>query len=273
MGLAKIKYPEIEGCLNYLILRSNWIDHWVKAIQSGLVNTLARGMAQSYTDLAAQHAVTGFETFTTLTPPLVPQEAPRFTSRGIAHSTSEAFPPYIQPEMTFIEEVYPTGIMGIVDADASVSSPAIPSNSSRLQGNGGLSGLCRRNLPITPPRKPTRRIPSEQSKKQTREYESTHGHLTTTADSATINVVRIRDESKCDEYGQHATSDENRSKPTSEIPEIGDIVEIYLRHTKRGRRGRPVTKRGRVTETKPCDPTRVKTDTCPGKFRKVFENY
>ena len=26
-------------------------------IQSGLVNTLAKGMAQSYTDLAAQHAV------------------------------------------------------------------------------------------------------------------------------------------------------------------------------------------------------------------------
>ena len=26
-----------------------------KAIESGLVNTLARGMAQSYTDLAAQH--------------------------------------------------------------------------------------------------------------------------------------------------------------------------------------------------------------------------
>ena len=61
--LAKIKYPAIEGCLQYLVMRSNWIDHWVKAIQSGLVNTLAKGMAQSYTDLAAQHAVARAERF------------------------------------------------------------------------------------------------------------------------------------------------------------------------------------------------------------------
>ena len=33
--LAKIKYPAVEGCQNYLVTRSNWIDHWVKAIQSG----------------------------------------------------------------------------------------------------------------------------------------------------------------------------------------------------------------------------------------------
>ena len=65
--LAKIKYPAIEECLQYLVMRSNWIDHWVKAIQSGLVNTLAKGMAQSYTDLAAQHAVARVENFETLT--------------------------------------------------------------------------------------------------------------------------------------------------------------------------------------------------------------
>ena len=59
--LAKIKYPATEGCLNYLVMRANWIDHWVKAIQSGLVNILARGMARSFTDLAAQHAVTRVE--------------------------------------------------------------------------------------------------------------------------------------------------------------------------------------------------------------------
>ena len=72
---------------------ANWIDHWVKAIQSGLVNTLAKGMAQSYTDLAAQHAVARVETFRPLTPPPVAQGVPRFTSRGIAHPTNEAFPP------------------------------------------------------------------------------------------------------------------------------------------------------------------------------------
>ena len=91
--LAKIKYPATEGCQQYLVMRSSWIQHWVKAIQSGLVNTLAKGMAQSYTDLAAQHAVARVETFRPLTPPPVAQGVPRFTSRGIAHPTNEAFPP------------------------------------------------------------------------------------------------------------------------------------------------------------------------------------
>ena len=70
--LATIKYPAVEGCQNYLVTRANWIDHWVKAIQSGLVNTLARGMAQSYTDLAAQHAIARVETCRPLSPPPVP---------------------------------------------------------------------------------------------------------------------------------------------------------------------------------------------------------
>ena len=59
-------------------------------------------------------------------------------------------------------------------------------------------------------------------------------------------------------------------RSTGEIPEIDDIVEDYLRQTRRGRRGRPVPKCGRVTETKPNDPTRAKMDTCSGKFRKVL---
>ena len=60
-------------------------------------------------------------------------------------------------------------------------------------------------------------------------------------------------------------------RSTGENPEIDDIVEVYLRQTRRGRRGRPVTKSGRVTEIKPNDPTRVNTDTCSKKFRKVFK--
>ena len=148
--LAKIKYPDIEGCLNYLVLRSTWIDHWVKAIQSGLVNILARGMAQSYTELAGQHAVTRVENFTTLMPPPVLQGAPQFISGGIAHPASEAFPSYIQPEVTFIEEVCP---MGIVDTDVSTSS-MIPPSSLRLQRSRGLSEICGRNLLITPPSRP-----------------------------------------------------------------------------------------------------------------------
>ena len=39
-------------------------------------------------------------------------------------------------------------------------------------------------------------------------------------------------------------------RPTDENPEIDDIVEVYLRPTKRGRRGLSVTKCGRVTEIK-----------------------
>ena len=37
--LAEIKYPETQGCLKYLVMRANWIDHWVKAIQPDLVNS------------------------------------------------------------------------------------------------------------------------------------------------------------------------------------------------------------------------------------------
>ena len=37
------------------------------------------------------------------------------------------------------------------------------------------------------------------------------------------------------------------------------------------RKGRPVTKSGTVVEIDSRDPKRVRTDTCPGKFRKVLE--
>ena len=91
--LAAIKYPETQGCLNYLVMRANWIDHWVKYIQAGLTNSLVRGMVRSYTDLAAQHAVTRPDRIQTLSPLPVPQSIPRFTSRGIAHASQDAFPP------------------------------------------------------------------------------------------------------------------------------------------------------------------------------------
>ena len=74
--LAKLKYTETQGCRSYLVMRANWIDHWVKAIQSGLVNSLARGMVRSYTDLAAQHAVTSCHRLQTLSPPKVSFDNP-----------------------------------------------------------------------------------------------------------------------------------------------------------------------------------------------------
>ena len=141
--LATIKYPAVEGCQNYLVTRANWIDHWVKAIQSGLVNTLARGMAQSYTDLAAQHAIARVETCRPLSPPPVPQGVPRFTSRGIAHQTKEAFPEYLQPEVTFIDG---SAQVEMVDTDNGDGSPVISPVSSRSQGSGGLPEHQRRTF-------------------------------------------------------------------------------------------------------------------------------
>ena len=46
-------------------------------------------------------------------------------------------------------------------------------------------------------------------------------------------------------------SQEYGLRSTDENPGIDDIVEVYLRPTRRSRRGRPVTKCGRVTEIKP----------------------
>ena len=66
-------------------------------------------------------------------------------------------------------------------------------------------------------------------------------------------------------------SHERGLRPADGNPEIDDIVEVYLRETKRGSRGRPVTRWGRVTEIKPNEPHRVKTDTCPRKFRQVLK--
>ena len=59
--LTKIKYQATQGCRNYLVMRGNWINHWFKLFLSGLVNVLASGMVQSYTDLAAQQTITQAE--------------------------------------------------------------------------------------------------------------------------------------------------------------------------------------------------------------------
>ena len=183
--LAKIKYPATEGCLNYLTMRANWIEHWVKAIQSGLVNTLTRGMAHSYTDLVAQHAGTRVENLKTLTSPPVPQGAAIFTSGRIAHPAGDAFPPYLQPELPSIEKVCPTEV---VTTDARTVSVAISPSSSRSQGSRGLAEIQRRNLLVMPPRGPVNRLPSEQTEKKTEEYESTHGNL---ASSGSGNFFKL----------------------------------------------------------------------------------
>ena len=71
--------------------------------------------------------------------------------------------------------------------------------------------------------------------------------------------------------GPNSFSDEYGFRLSGALPEIGNIVKVYVRQTRKGRRGRPVTKSGMVTEIKPDDPTRVRVDTGPGKFRKVLK--
>ena len=56
-------------------------------------------MVRSYTD-------TRPDRLQTLSPLPVPQSIPRFTSRGIAHASQDAFPPYLQLNMTFIDGIY-----------------------------------------------------------------------------------------------------------------------------------------------------------------------
>jgi len=194
--LAEIKYPAVEGCQNYLVTRSNWIDHWVKAIQSGLVNTLARGMAQSYTDLAAQHAIARVETRRPLSPPPVPQGVPRFTSRGIAHQTKEAFPEYLQPEVTFIDG---SAQVEMVDTDNGDGSPAISPASSRSQGNGGLSEHQWRHLLATPPCGPLPRLPSEQMVTEPEEFELMQESPVSHAATRSIALVRLSDAGAIDD--------------------------------------------------------------------------
>ena len=60
-------------------------------------------------------------------------------------------------------------------------------------------------------------------------------------------------------------------RSTVENPRIGDLAEVYLRQTGRGRKRRPVTKNELVLEIDGKDRNRVRTDTCPKKFRKVLK--
>eukprot|EP00944_MAST-04C_sp_MAST-4C-sp1_P014491 g14491.t1 len=145
----------------------------------------------------------------------------------------------------------------------------------------------------------------EPTEKETWEQESEHDKPANSADKSSASLDRVSDVSKGEESRQNVddsmdqetsqslislsqTQDpgvsiaessqsiiprpqEHRLRPTEENPGIGDTVEVHLRQTKRGRKGRPVTRCGRVTEIKPNEPNRVKTDTCLRKFRKVWK--
>ena len=300
--LAKIKYPAVEGCQNYLVTRANWIDHWVKAIQSGLVNTLARGMAQSYTDLAAQHAVARVESIQSLIPPPVPQGIPRFTFRGIAHLTDDAFPSYLQPEVTFIEGLDQGETVEQANGDGFLATSPV---NSRSQRSGALAEHQRRDLLATPLRGPLTRLSPEIFVKETEEYDSVQVSSMRQASTRSVELVRLNEESENDDSrpSDEASLDQETSQSlishswtrdpdsssaessqslvphslecelgsTDQNPQIGDLVVVYLRCTGRGRKRRQVTRTGIVKEIDSRDPQRVKIDNCSRKFRKVLE--
>ena len=115
-----------------------------------------------------------------------------YGSRGIAHTSQGAFPPYLQPEMTFIDGICP---METTNTGARTASAAISSRSSSPQGGRGLSEIQRRNLLVTPPRGPINRFALEQTEKETEEYESGHDNPANSAEKGSVLLVRFSDES------------------------------------------------------------------------------
>ena len=290
--LAKIKYPAVEGCQNYLVTRSNWIDHWVKAIQSGLVNTLAKGMAQSYTDLAAQHAVARAEPLRSLTPPPVPQGIPRFTFRGIAHLTDDAFPSYLQPEVTFIEGLDQGETVEQANGDGFLATSPV---NSRSQRSRALAEHQRRDLLATPLRGPLTRLSPEIFVKETEEYDSVQESSVRQPDTRSVELVRLNEESENDDsrpsdeasldqtsqslvpYSQNpdpalSLAESSQSIiPHSEVPEHkrGDEVEV---HTLTRHNGRIYTSVGIVRCADPARPQYVRLYGRKN-YRKVLKNF
>ena len=113
--------------------------------------------------------------------------------RGIAHQTKEAFPEYLQPEVTFIDG---SDQVEMVDTHG---SSAISSVSSRSQGSGGLSEHQRRTLPATPPRGPLTRLQSGQIVRETEEYEFVQESDVSQGDIRSVELVRLNDESETDD--------------------------------------------------------------------------
>eukprot|EP00944_MAST-04C_sp_MAST-4C-sp1_P007260 g7260.t1 len=160
---------------------------------------------------SAQHAVARAEPLRSFTPPPVPQGIPRFTFRGIAHPTSEAFPPYLQPEAIFIEGLDQVEMVESVNGDGSLATSPVDSRSQR---GGGLSEHQRRNLLITPPRRPLNRLSSEKLAKETEEYESVQESPVSYIDTRSVDLVRLNEESGNDD--SRFSADDSLDQETSQ---------------------------------------------------------
>ena len=135
------------------------------------------------------------------------------------------------------------------------------------------------------------------------ENEFLHDNPANSADKGLVTLVRVSNESGGEDSKQHAVdsmdqetspsliplsrtqdpgssiaassqsiiphSQEYGLRSTDLNPRKGDLVVVHLRRIGRGRKRRSVTKSGIVKEVD--SKGRVKTNTCPRKFRKVVE--
>ena len=104
--------------------------------------------------------------------------------------------------------------METVDTDNGDGSSAISSVSSRSQGSGGLLEQQRRILPVTPPRGPLNRPPSEQLMKETEEYASVPESPVSPAVTRSVDLVRLNEE--CGSDDARLPDDDSLDQETSQ---------------------------------------------------------
>ena len=129
----------------------------------------------------------------------------------------------ISSEAVFIEGL---DQVEMVDTDNGDGSSAISSVSSRSQGSGGPFEQQRRNLPVTPPRGPLNRLPSEQLMKETEEYASVPESPVSPVATRSVELVRLNDESENDDsrFPDDDSLDQETSQsiiPLSQTQDLG----------------------------------------------------
>ena len=80
-----------------------------------------------------------------------------------------------------------------VKGDGSLATSPVDSRSQR---GGGLSEHQWRNLLVTPPRGPLNRLSSEQLAKETEEYDFVQESPVSQADTRSVELVRLNEESE-----------------------------------------------------------------------------
>ena len=186
---------------------------------------LASEMVGSYTDLAAQNAVTRGEHLQTISPPPVPEGIPRFTSRGIAHTFSEAFPPYLQLRVSFVEGTPPTMLENI--DPKSVASETSPT-SSRPSKNDNLSVLHKRNLQATPLRMHTVRSGFEIRGKEKGMPDYEYDNPGSSADKRPTRLIAMRGVCEVEDTSQ-ADSESSDQATSPSLISSSQVHDIFVK--------------------------------------------